>query len=97
MEKELDQVLAGLVKKIKPELLKVAENAGMRSDDAPSYNRSSWKAVAGNTARSKVVLDDEHRNGGVLGNHHWPNHAGLGQHHVIVLAIESVPESFLKR
>jgi hypothetical protein len=42
-------------------------------------------AIAGNAASAKVVLDDEHWNGGVFGNNHRPDDARLGEHDVIAL------------
>jgi len=46
-------------------------------------------AVARDAAGPQIVLDDEDRNGGVLGNHHWPNDARLGEDHVIALSADA--------
>jgi hypothetical protein len=46
-------------------------------------------AVAGDAGCPEIILNDEHRHGGVLGNHHRPDHAWLGKYHVIALGADA--------
>jgi hypothetical protein len=46
-------------------------------------------ALARDACSSKVVLNDEDRHCGVLGNHHRPDHAGLGEDHVITFGADA--------
>jgi hypothetical protein len=53
-------------------------------------------AVPGNTGCSQVVLDDEHRDGAVLGNHDRPDHARFGEYQVIALYTDASETISLK-
>ena len=46
-------------------------------------------AVARDAAGPEIVLDNEDRDRGVLGNHHRPNDARLGENHVIALGTDA--------
>ena len=39
--------------------------------------------VARDAGRPNIILNDEHGDGDVLGNDHWPDNAGLGEHHMV--------------
>lgn len=46
-------------------------------------------AVAGDAGCPEIILNDEHWHGGVLGNHHRPDHAALSEYHVIALGADA--------
>jgi hypothetical protein len=57
-----------------------------------SFSEEIEVAFARHPGRSEIVLDDEHRYGGVLGNHQWPDQTKLSEHHMITLGA-NVPKA----
>src|ERR1035441_10335975 len=51
----------------------------------PSLSKQLEIPLASNTRRSEIILDHEHRHGGVRWHNHRPDHTGLREYHVITL------------
>ncbi len=53
-------------------------------------------ALTRHAGRTQVVLDYEDGNGGVLWNHNWPCHTGLGEYHVVAFHTDALKAVSLK-
>jgi hypothetical protein len=69
--------------------LLAAKKLGYRQVIRDSFVQKFEVTVTGDSSSPEVVLDDEYRNSGVLGNHDGPDNSWLNKDHVIAFSADA--------